>query len=184
MAEESQMRAAVTFLRPLAFALSLLALSPVATAQTPGALAPTQRADGPLALGIPIRTVMNGIIDFWTFGVLWLATSNEALDDDDWRTLSLASLNLTIAATAITAPGAGPNDAAWVADPDWRKWATEMQSAAVMLERAAEGRDRQALSAAGNRLADACLSCHTQFKPRSPPRSSLAGGLAADDAAE
>jgi hypothetical protein len=126
-----------------------------------------------LPLGVPIRAVMTDIIDFWTFGVLWLATSEEAIGDEDWQSLSLASLNLAVAATAITTPGTGPNDATWVADAVWLKRAKEMQAASALLERAAQLKDRKALSVAGDRLADACLSCHTEFKPRPTLRASL-----------
>jgi hypothetical protein len=152
------------------FAVSLAVLACVATPQT-GASAqakpsPHLERGEPIPLAMPIRKVMNAIIDYWAFGVLFLSESKGALNDNDWRSLELASLNLTIAATAITVPGTGANDAAWVADPDWRKWAAEMQEAGAMLDTAVQQRNRSALSASANRLADACLACHKAFKPK------------------
>ena len=109
---------------------------------------------------------MGAIVDFWAFGVLYLSEAKSSLTEEDWRSLELASLNLTIAATAITVPGAGPNDERWVKDANWRGWAKDMRDAALMLDLAVQERNRTALRAAANRLADACLSCHTAFKPK------------------
>jgi hypothetical protein len=124
---------------------------------------------------------MAGIIDFSAYGIFETATSEAPLSDDDWLAAGLASINLIGSTTLITSAGTGSQDAEWVANPDWRHWATEMQSASVDAGIAIRQKNGGAYLAAANRLADACSSCHQQFRPEAPVRGSTL--LAQADAA-
>ena len=118
----------------------------------------------PLPMRIPIKGVMTGVIDFSAHGVFTTATSANPLTKDDWVAVSLASINLIGSATLITTAGSGPSDTAWVADPEWRKWAKAFQEASLKSAAAIRNEDRKALLEAANDLADACQSCHEQFR--------------------
>lgn len=152
---------ALAMAAPLEIAAQVAATPPKAQHGAPRPAAP---------LGIPIRKVMNAVIDFWAFGVLFLNETKPSLSEEDWQSLELASINLMMAATSITAPGTGPNDPAWTSDTEWQKWAREMQEAAKALGFAVQQRNRSALKTSANRLADSCLACHTTFKPKRADR--------------
>jgi hypothetical protein len=124
----------------------------------------------PLPLRIPIKGVMAGIVDFSAYGIFETATSEMPLTDDDWIAAGLASINLMGATTLVTSPGTGPQDAEWVAQPEWRRWASEMQYASVDAGIAIRQKSRPSYLAAANRLADACRSCHDQYRPEAPVR--------------
>jgi hypothetical protein len=119
---------------------------------------------------ISIGDVMAGIIDFSAYGVFVTATSSGPLTEDEWLTSGLAAVNLVGAATLVTTAGAGPEDARWVSDPDWRKMARDMQAAGIRVGNAIRDRDRSSYLKAANQLATACRSCHDQFRPEAPVR--------------
>ena len=122
----------------------------------------------PLPMRIAIKGVMAGVIDFSAHGVFTTATSEAPLTQDDWTAASLASINLIGAATLITSPGSGPNDPAWVADPEWRQLAKAYQEASVRSAAAIRDRDLDTLLRAANTLADACQACHDRFRITNP----------------
>jgi hypothetical protein len=163
-----------------AFLLTAFALGASATAQSPAfgadasAARPDQAApggepDSPLPLRTPIRAVMAGIIDFSSHGVFLAAMAEGTLNENDWLATGLAALNLVGAATLITTAGAGPNDSSWVADPDWRQFAFDMQASSINVGIAVRQKNRAALLAAADRLARSCQSCHDQFRHDQPP---------------
>ena len=121
-----------------------------------------------LPLRIPIRGVMAGVMDFSAHGVFESATSDMPLTDKDWLAAGLASINLIGSATLITMPGTGPHDSEWVADPEWRRRAQEMQSASIAAGVGITKKDRTAFLKAADRLAVACQSCHDRFRPEAP----------------
>lgn len=132
------------------------------------AQAPDQESPPPLPMRVPIRGVMAGIIDFSAHGVFKTAMSETPLTDNDWTAAGLASINLISSATLITSPGAGPNDEAWVAEPEWREWAAAYQQAGVNAAIAIRRKDRAAFITAANDLANACQSCHDRFRVTDP----------------
>ncbi len=155
--------------------LSIGVLHMSASAQSPAAGGDTRtdRPDpsgrvsdpvSPLPLRVPIRAVMAGIIDFSSHGVFITATAEGPLSDTDWLAAGLAALNLISAATLITTPAAGPRDSAWVKDPDWRRFALDMQVSSINAGIAVRQKSRPALLASAERLAQSCQSCHDQFR--------------------
>jgi hypothetical protein len=154
--------------------LALLALGACTTpameeamnARRQTAAAPDAEQDAPLALRVPIRGVMAGIIDFSAHGIFETATSEMPLSEEDWMAAGLASINLISSATLITSAGAGASDQAWIADPAWRRWAEAYQEAGVAAAVAIRGKNRAAFLAAANDIANACQSCHDLFRAR------------------
>jgi hypothetical protein len=126
----------------------------------------------PLPLRAPIKGVMAGVVDFSAHGVFTTATSEMPLTESDWLAAELASINLIGSATLITLPGTGPQDAEWVSDPDYRHWAEAMQSASISAGAATLRKDRAGFLAAANRIAIACQSCHSIYRPDIPSAAS------------
>jgi len=111
---------------------------------------------------------MAGIVDFSAHGVLSTATSKDELTENDWTAASLAAINLIGSATLITSAGTGPKDRAWVANPEWRKWAELLQRSSNEAGLAIQRKDRPALLDASYRLATSCQSCHAAFRIEPP----------------
>ena len=72
---------------------------------------------------------------------------------------------MAVSGKLIQIAGAGPNDAEWVANPEWKKFADEMSSAGMDALQAAQSKSVQGLNDAGDRLVASCESCHKKFKP-------------------
>jgi hypothetical protein len=122
----------------------------------------------PLPLTVPINAVMVALVDFAADGVWRPAALETGLTKDQWLLAEQDSINLIASATLITTPGTGANDAAWVKDPDWRRWATEMQVVASEAKSAVEEQDQERLRLVGDRLVEICQACHQKFKPGLP----------------
>jgi hypothetical protein len=161
----------------LLFVLTLLAAACATPSDAPAALdvpvapvaaAPETASPDPLPLRTSLKGVMIGVIDFSSHGVFQTATTKDLLSDSDWYAASVAAINLIGSASLITLPGTGDEDAAWVADPRWRKWASAFQQASVDSAKAIGKHDRTALLLAADRIARACQSCHDDFRPELP----------------
>jgi cytochrome c5 len=121
-----------------------------------------------LPLPLPINAVMVSMVDFAADGI-WRPAAQEApLSDRQWRLIEKDATDLIASATLITTAGAGVNDAAWVADADWRRWSFEMQQVAIAAKNAVDARDQGALKTAGDQLVEICQACHQKFKPGLP----------------
>ncbi|HVY87968.1 MAG TPA: hypothetical protein VG942_03820 [Hyphomonadaceae bacterium] len=122
-------------------------------------------ATAPLPLRVPIRGVMIGIVDFSSYGLFKVATEKAPLTDSDWTAAGYAAVNLISAASTITLPGTGPDDASWTNDPRWRSIATSLQAASIDAGIAIRNKDRGKLLQAANAVASSCAACHTLFRP-------------------
>jgi hypothetical protein len=78
------------------------------------------------------------------------------------------SVSLAGAAMLISKPGTGKNDGKWVANSDWRSWASDMQTTALSIRAAAKAKDLTKFSAAADHLSEVCQSCHTKYRPQVP----------------
>ena len=119
-----------------------------------------------LPLRVPIAAVMTGAINQSSYQVFQAATSAEDLSETGWLATGEAAVNLVGAATLITLPGTGPQDAAWTSDPRWKQLSADMQSASLSVGAAASGKNRAALTKSASRLAQSCQSCHLVFSAR------------------
>ncbi len=120
----------------------------------------------PLQLRLPILAVMTGAINRASYPIFEATTSGRELHDDAWLEIGQAAIDLVGAASLITLPGTGRTDAAWVADPNWLRFSSDMQSASIAVGLAAANKDRTALTESTARLAQSCQSCHIQFSAR------------------
>lgn len=123
---------------------------------------------GPLPFPMPINAVMVSLVDFAADGVWRPAASETPLTDKQWLLVQQDATNLIASASLITMAGTGVNDAEWVKDPDWRRWATEMQVTAEQAKAAADAKDQARLKLTGDRLVELCQTCHQKFKPGLP----------------
>jgi hypothetical protein len=153
--------------RPIMLARSLLlsAVVLVAGCQPAGVI---EQAAEPLPLGVPINAVMVALVDFSADGVWRPAASETPLADEQWLLAEQDAINLIASTTLMTTPGTGTNDAAWVKDTDWRRWATEMRTVALEAKAAVDTKDQPRLALVGDRLVELCQACHQKFKPGLP----------------
>ena len=87
---------------------------------------------------------------------------------EDWYELENHAIALAGAATLIQLGGTGPEDAKWASQPEWRRSAQQLATAALTARQAAKGRNLAALIVANGQIVDACESCHNKFKPDIP----------------
>jgi hypothetical protein len=123
---------------------------------------------GPLPMPVPINAVMVALVDFAADGIWRPAASDLTLSDEQWLLAEQDAINLITSTTLITTAGTGTNDAAWVKDPDWRRWAKEMQVVALEAKAAVDAKDQERLRLVGDRLVELCQACHQKFKPGLP----------------
>ncbi len=149
--------------RPLLLAVAILGM----TGCQPVPLAPSIQAE-PLDLAVPINAVMVALVDFAADGIWRPAASETGLSDEQWLLAEQDAVNLIASTTLITMPGIGINDAKWVSDPDWRRWATEMRAVSLEAKAAIDLKDQERLRLVGDRLVELCQACHQKFKPGLP----------------
>ena len=144
------------------FAVALTACQPAA--QTTASVEEIK----PLALPIPINAVMVALVDFAADGIWRPAASEVPLTDAQWLLAEQDAYNLIASTTLMTTRGTGTNDANWIKDPDWRRWASEMQVVALEAKAAVDAKDQARLRLVGDRLIELCQTCHQKFKPGLP----------------
>lgn len=144
----------------------LLSVAVLAAGCQPGALVEPEVE--PLPLGVPINAVMVALVDFAADGVWRPAASETPLTDEQWLLAEQDAVNLIASTTLMTTPGTGTNDAAWVKNPDWRRWTAEMRAVAIEAKAAVDAKDQERLGLVGDRLVELCQTCHQKFKPGLP----------------
>lgn len=154
------------FLSALAFA-GLSACAPAATdkpaTETPVASAPPAETPRPITLPVSINAVMVALVDHAS-EPLWLDAYEPPTTEAGWREAEHHAYQMAVGGKLIQLAGAGPNDATWVADPDWIRMADEMSAAGMDALAAAKARNVALLNAAGDRLVAACEACHVEYK--------------------
>jgi cytochrome c553 len=123
----------------------------------------------PLKGVVSLNDIMVSVVDHNSH-ILWNVAEekNAPKNDADWHVLEHAAVTLAAAGNMILIGGTGKDDAAWVKDPEWRKHAQEMETAALKAVNAVDHQDKNALLAAGDDLVATCESCHKKFKPALP----------------
>lgn len=145
---------------------ALAACTPAKAPETTAATAPAPAA-APITLPVSINEVMVALVDHAS-EPLWQDSYQAPTTDDRWLEVQYNAYQMAIAGKLIQLPGQGPNDSEWVADPDWIIKANEMSAAGMQALEAAKAKDVDALNTAGDRLVEACESCHKKFKPALP----------------
>lgn len=121
-----------------------------------------------LPLPVSINAVMVALVDFAADGIWRPGASETPLTDKQWLLAEQDAINLIASASVITMPGTGANDAQWVTEPDWQRWATDMQVTAEQAKAAVDSKDQPRLKLVGDRLVEICQTCHQKYKPGLP----------------
>jgi hypothetical protein len=85
---------------------------------------------------------------------------NPPKGDRDWETLQMQALMLAESGNLLMMDGRAKNQGQWMKDA---RLLVEAGAAAVTATRA---KDLQAVLALNNQMVIACITCHTQFRPR------------------
>lgn len=130
----------------------------------------SNEAEGAAAPELPIslNAVMVGMVDE-AGDYIWAAGNGDMpTDDEGWYKLRNSAYRAIVAGKVIQLAGTGPDDAAWVADPEWQRLADEMTSVGMEALAMAEARQTDGWEDVGNQLVEKCESCHAIFKPEIP----------------
>jgi len=141
-------------------ALTVASCTPKPAEQAP---APVAQASVPV-LPVSLNAIMVAMVDHAS-EPLWQDSYKPPSTDAGWRETEYNAYQMAVNGKLIQLAGAGPNDAKWVADPDWKTNADAMSVAGMDALKAAQSHDAKALEIAGDKLVEACESCHRKFKP-------------------
>ena len=113
---------------------------------------------------LSVKEIMNGIITPTTT-TIWGAYQLET--DAQWQEVRNAALSVIAAGNLLQFGGAGEGEVATAIEADWKTYNQQMIAAARLVITAADNKDEEALSAAGNdALYPPCESCHQQYQAR------------------
>ncbi|MDA0280910.1 MAG: cytochrome c556 [Pseudohongiellaceae bacterium] len=113
---------------------------------------------------LSVKEIMNGLITPTTT-IIWGAYQLET--DAQWQEVKNAALSVIAAGNLLQFGGAGEGEAAAAVEADWKTYNQQMIEAARLVMLAADNKDEEALSAAGNdALYPPCESCHQQYQAR------------------
>jgi hypothetical protein len=150
----------------------LAACAPTET-KTPAAAAPPATpeiavaARPPITLPVSLNAVMVALVDHAS-EPLWLDAYEPPTTEAGWRDAEHHAYQMAVGGKLIQLAGTGPNDADWIADPEWIRMADEMAAAGMDALNAAKARSVAMLNTAGDRLVASCEACHKKFKPGLP----------------
>ena len=89
---------------------------------------------------------------------LWNASIKDTLSEQDWDQIKQAVGRLTAASMVVSAGVPAQRDL--TQSQEWREWSARFTATLQAASRASNDKDRQALTAASNRLVDVCEGCH------------------------
>lgn len=113
---------------------------------------------------LSVKEIMNGLITPTTT-IIWGAYQLET--DAQWQEVKNAALSVIAAVNLLQFGVAGEGEAAAAVEADWKTYNQQMIEAARLVMLAADNKDEEALSAAGNdALYPPCESCHQQYQAR------------------
>ena len=113
---------------------------------------------------LSVKEIINGLITPTTT-IIWGAYQLET--DAQWQEVKNAALSVIAAVNLLQFGVAGEGEAAAAVEADWKTYNQQMIEAARLVMLAADNKDEEALSAAGNdALYPPCESCHQQYQAR------------------
>ena len=113
---------------------------------------------------LSVKEIMNGLITPATT-TIWGAYQLET--DAQWQEVRNAALAVIAAGNLLQFGGAGKGEAATGVKASWETYNQQMIEAAKLVILAADNKDEEALSVAGNdALYPPCESCHQQYQAR------------------
>lgn len=132
-----------------------------------GPVETVEPAAGDFVLPVSHNDVMVALVNH-AADPIWVAAWHQPEDEADWRELERLATQLQLAGALLTIPGTGPVDQQWVRQPGWVDWSEQLRDAGAGALAAAEARDVEAISTAGDRIVEVCEGCHMDFKPDLP----------------
>lgn len=128
-----------------------------------------------LKLPISINAAMVALTDHSADYLFAPGNGDMPRDDHDWDLVRSSAYDMALAGTVLQIEGTGAEDAAWVANPEWKKLAedlTGLGQEAVNLS-TEKSTDQAKWQALGDKLVQNCLACHEKFKPETPSQGIL-----------
>lgn len=111
---------------------------------------------------LSVKEIMNGLITPTTT-TIWGAYQLET--EAQWQEVRNAALSVIAAGNLLHFGGAGEGEVETASEADWKTYNQQMIAAARLVILAADNKDEEALSAAGNdALYPPCESCHQQYQ--------------------
>jgi hypothetical protein len=127
------------------------------------ASSPSVSSQLPVSLNVAMVALVNESAD-----PIWIAAAKPPQSDKEWRSVVRAAYQMEVAGALLQIPGTGPMDAEWTGRPEWQQFARELTNVGKQAVAAAEARDLQAVTKAGDALVEVCEGCHKAFKPDIP----------------
>lgn len=128
-----------------------------------------------LKLPISINAAMVALTDHSADYLFAPGNGDMPRDDHDWDIVRSAAYDMALAGTVLQIEGAGSEDAAWVANPEWKKMSQELtaigQEAIILATD--KSTDKAKWEGLGDKLVQNCLACHDKFKPQTPSQGIL-----------
>lgn len=121
---------------------------------------------------VAISAVMRALVDHAAH-VLWNVKETPPQNDTDWQELENHAVQLAAAGALITLGGTGPVDQGWSQQPAWHRNAKGLSDAALAALTEVRNRNVEGVLVAGERIVQACQSCHQEFKPDLPSEGIL-----------
>ena len=147
---------------------ALLGASAYGLLGSAASLAQAPAAPPYVALPISINAVMVALVDQAAHEIWDGGNQDRDLTDREWLLIEQHALQLAAAGSVISLGGTGPADHGWALSPAWQDWSRKLSAVALEAKLAVDAKSKVALRDAGDKLTDACESCHTIFKPDLP----------------
>ncbi len=97
---------------------------------------------------------------------IWAAQGADSLSDKEWLLADEDAVALANAASLISLPGTGKEDAARIARPDWGPWVLDIQKTALALRAAAKAKNKDKFGELADHLTETCQACHDKYRPQ------------------
>jgi hypothetical protein len=120
-----------------------------------------------LRLPVSLNEVMVALVN-QSADPIWRAAWRNPESDRDWRNLERMAYQLQLAGALLEIPGNGRRDVEWTSNPQWSKWANQLEDAGERAVKAVAARDIERISRSGDEIVDICEGCHIDFKPDKP----------------
>jgi hypothetical protein len=116
----------------------------------------------PSPVEVSMRELMTGVITPATNSI-WEGSFAATLSDEDWQRLLQATIQLSLAATAVSLGGIDDVEGGRTDMENWQEWSRQLAELALMAKAAAENRDQMSFAEAGDPMVEVCEACHIAY---------------------
>jgi hypothetical protein len=120
-------------------------------------------AERPMAMHAVMVNVVNPAAN-----TIWANRHADKLSEQDWRRLNDAVAALTSTVATISRGGPGLDEQKRSRAGYWKEWTGKFSATVLSTKRAVDGRNRAALTAAGDNLVEVCEGCHMAVARAAP----------------